>query len=149
MVDDASLGVSTSLTQRCQSLLLVLELLPDSNYIVVWVILLSLLKKLYPQFSSLSSLNCESCQYTKLYLVHLSLKVNKRVSAPFELVHYDVWGPFPIMSPTGLKYFVIFVDDFSRVTWLYQIKSRFEFFSLILAPFVLKFKHNFMSLFKH
>ena len=24
---------------------------------------LSLLKKLYPQFSSLSSLNCESCQY--------------------------------------------------------------------------------------
>ena len=120
--------VSTSLTQRCQSLLLVLELLPDSNYIVAWVILLSLLKKLYPQFSSLSSLNCKSCQYTKLYRVHLSPKVNKRASAPFELVHYDVWGPCPIMSPTGFKYFVIFVDNFSRVSWLYLIKSRFEFF---------------------
>ena len=51
---------------------------------------LSLLKKLYPQFSSLSSLNCESCQYAKLHRVHLSPKVNRRASAPFELVHYDV-----------------------------------------------------------
>ena len=31
---------------------------------------LPLLKKLYPQFSSLSSLNCESCQYAKLHRVH-------------------------------------------------------------------------------
>ena len=52
---------------------------------------LFLLKKLYPQFSSLSSLNCESCQYAKLHRVHLSLRVNKRGSAPFELVHSDVW----------------------------------------------------------
>ena len=49
------------------------------------------LKKLYPHFSSLSSLNCESCQYVKLHRVHLSPRVNKQVSAPFELVHYDVW----------------------------------------------------------
>ena len=50
----------------------------------------SFLKKLYPQFSSLSSLNCESCQYVKLHRVHLSHRVNKRASAPFELVHSDV-----------------------------------------------------------
>ena len=82
-----SLGVSTSLKHRCQILLLVLELLPYSNYIIAWVILLSLLKKLYPQFPSLSSLNCESCQYAKLYRVHLSPRVNKRVSTHFEFVH--------------------------------------------------------------
>ena len=51
---------------------------------------LSLLKKLYPQFSSLSSLNCELCQYAKLHRVHLSPRVNKRASAHFELVHFDV-----------------------------------------------------------
>ena len=79
---------------------------------------LSPLKKLYPQFSSLSSLNCELCQYTKLHRVHLSPRVNKRVSTPFELVHSDVLGPCPVMSPTGFKYFVIVVDDFSYVTWL-------------------------------
>ena len=54
---------------------------------------LSLLNKPYPQFSSLSSLNCESCQYTNLHRVHLSLRINKRASAPFELVYSDVWGP--------------------------------------------------------
>ena len=64
---------------------------------------LSLLKKLYPQFSSLSSLNCESCKYAKLNRVHLSPRVNKRAFAPFELVHYDVWGPCLVLSSTGLN----------------------------------------------
>ena len=53
------------------------------------------------------------------------------------------------MSPTRFKYFVTFVDDFSRVTWLYIMKSRYEFFFLILVSIVLKFKHNSMPLFKH
>ena len=51
---------------------------------------LPLLNKLYPHFSSLSSLNCESIQYANLHRVHLSHRVNKRASAPFELVHSDV-----------------------------------------------------------
>ena len=33
------------------------------------------------------------------------------------------------MSPIGFKYFVTFVDDFSRITWLYLMKSHSEFFS--------------------
>ena len=44
----------------------------------------------------------------------------------------------------GFKYFVTFVDDFSCVTWLYLMKSRSDLF---LVHFVLKFKHNSMSLF--
>ena len=104
---------------------------------------LSLLKKLSPQFSSFSSLNCESCQYAKLHRVHLSPRVNKRVSAPFELIHSDVWGPYLVMSPSGFKYFVTFVDDFSHVTWLYLMKIVLSYF-LISLPFVLKFKSNFM-----
>ena len=76
----------------------------------------SLLKKLYPHFSSISSLNCESCQYAKLHRVHLSPRVNNRDSAPFELVHSDVWGLCPIVCLTGFRYFVTFVDDYSRTT---------------------------------
>ena len=109
---------------------------------------LSMLKKLYPRFFSPSSLNCELCQYAKLHRVHLSPRVNKRNFAPFELVHYIVWGRCPIMSLTGFKYFVTFVDDFSRFTWFYLMKVALSFF-LNLASFVLKFKHNFMLLFKH
>ena len=75
---------------------------------------LFLLKKLYPQFSSLSSLNYESCQYVKHHRVHLSSRVNKRASAPFELVHFNVRGPYLVLSLTGFRYFVTFVDD---TTW--------------------------------
>ena len=90
---------------------------------------LSLLKKPYPQFSSLSSLNYESCQYAKLHCVHLSSRVNNRASAVFELVRSDVWGPCPVVSPTGFRYFVKFVDDYSRTTWLYLMKKCSEVFS--------------------
>ena len=60
--------------------------------------------------------------------MHLSPKVNKRVSASFELVHSNVWDPCPVLSPTGFKYFVPFVNDFSHITWLYLMKSHSEFF---------------------
>ena len=61
--------------------------------------------------------------------MHLSPKVNKRASSPFELVHSNVWGHCPIMSPIGFKYFITFADDSSRVTWLYLMKSCYELFS--------------------
>ena len=64
---------------------------------------LPLLKKLFPQFSSLSSLDCESCQFAKHRRLPSSPKVNKRASAPFELIHLDVWGPCPVVSPTGFN----------------------------------------------
>ena len=63
----------------------------------------------------------------------MSSTINKRASAPFELVHYDVWGPCLVFPFIGFKYFVTFVDDFSRVTWLYLMKSRYEFFSYFSA----------------
>ena len=44
-----------------------------------------------------------------------------------------MWGPCPIMSPTGFHYFVTFVDDYSRTTWLYLMKNRSELFSRCLA----------------
>ena len=33
------------------------------------------------------------------------------------------------MSPIGFQYFVTFVDDYSRTTWLYLMKNRSELFS--------------------
>ena len=65
--------------------------------------------------------------------MHLSPKVNKQASAPFELVHSNVWGPCPVISPTGFKYFVTFIDDLSRFTWLYLMKSHSELFSHFCA----------------
>ena len=65
-----------------------------------------------------------------------SPRVNRRASSPFELVHFDVWGPCPIISKTGFRYFVTFVDDYSRMTWLYLMKNHsglFSYFSVFWA----------------
>ena len=60
-------------------------------------------------------------------------RVNKRASAPFELVHSDVWDPCPIVSSIEFRYFVTFVDDYSQKTWLHSMKNRSELFSHFYA----------------
>ena len=45
---------------------------------------------------------------------------------PFALVHYDVWGPFPISIGSSVRWFVIFVDDCTCMTWLYLMKHKDE-----------------------
>lgn len=42
----------------------------------------------------------------------------------FELVHTDVWGPCIVPPNMGFRYFVTFVDDYSKSTWRYLMKSR-------------------------
>ena len=46
------------------------------------------------------------------------------------------------MSPTRFKYFVTFVNDFSRVTWLYPMKSRYELFHILMS-FVFEIRTQF------
>ena len=79
---------------------------------------LPVLKKLCPQFDNLPSLDCESCHFAKHYRSSLGPRINKRVESLFELIHSDVWGPCPITCKTGFRYFVTFVGDFSRMTWI-------------------------------
>ena len=44
-----------------------------------------------------------------------------------------MFGPCPVTSKTGFRYFVTFVDDFSRMTWIYFMKNRSEVFSHFCA----------------
>ena len=47
-----------------------------------------------------------------------------------ELVHSDVWGPAPVASYAGNKYFVTFIDDFSRKVWVFAMKEKSEIFGI-------------------
>ena len=44
----------------------------------------------------------------------------------FDLIHSDVWEPSSVSSIGGSQYFVIFVDDYSRYSWIFNMKHRSE-----------------------
>ena len=44
--------------------------------------------------------------------------------------HTNVWGPCRTVSTLGFQYFVTFIDDYSRCTWLFLMKNRAELFSI-------------------
>jgi hypothetical protein len=46
-----------------------------------------------------------------------------------ELIHSDVCGPMPSSSISGYVYYVSFIDDYSRKTWIYFLKSKDDVFS--------------------
>ena len=50
-----------------------------------------------------------------------------------ELVHSDLCGPPPSVSFSSFKYFLNFIDDYSRCTWVYFLKPKSEVFNMVLA----------------
>ena len=42
------------------------------------------------------------------------------------MVHSDLWGPAPFNSSNRYRYYLLFVDDFSRFSWLFLLKHKFE-----------------------
>jgi len=72
----------------------------------------------------------EDCVYGKQRRVSF-LKVGKeKKSQRLELVHIDVWDPAQVCSLGGSSYFVSFIDDFARKTWMHCIKSKSNVFEM-------------------
>jgi hypothetical protein len=52
-----------------------------------------------------------------------------RSTAPLELIFSDVWGP-TIDAFGRKKYYVSFIDDYIKFTWIYLLRHKFEVFKL-------------------
>ena len=50
-------------------------------------------------------------------------------SSPFKLIHSDLWGPVLTSSINGFKYYVLFIDHFTKFTWIYLLNSKSEVFT--------------------
>ena len=46
-----------------------------------------------------------------------------------EMIHSNVCGPMPTTSLNGYVYYLTFVDDYSRKTWIYFLKGKDEVFN--------------------
>ncbi|KAJ0078424.1 hypothetical protein Patl1_37243 [Pistacia atlantica] len=51
----------------------------------------------------------------------------------FELIHCDVWGPYHTASLSSAHYFLSIVDDYTRVTWVYLLRTKSEVFLRLLS----------------
>jgi hypothetical protein len=74
--------------------------------------------------SNKSATVCNACQMAKSHQLpfHNSSALS---TVPLELVHTDVWGP-ALHSSSGCRYYVSFIDDFIKFSWIYTIKHKSE-----------------------
>ncbi|KAH9149898.1 hypothetical protein AeRB84_007167, partial [Aphanomyces euteiches] len=78
----------------------------------------------------LHELLCETCAYAKSKRSPFNSSAVFRAQTFLSLVHSDIWGPCSFPSPSGNKYFVVFVDDYSRYTWAYPIQRRSDLYTI-------------------
>lgn len=65
-------------------------------------------------------LDCIKGKHSK----QISKNSSTRSSELLELIHTDIYGPFDVPSWGGEKYFITFIDDFSRYCYLYLLHEK-------------------------
>src|SRR6266487_1744312 len=68
---------------------------------------------------------CQACTQGKQVKKRISRKRRPQSKKPFDLIHSDICGPFPI-SKDKCRYFITFTDDFTRYVWVKAISTKDE-----------------------
>lgn len=69
---------------------------------------------------------CEECLEGKSARLPFPQVSVKKTTQPLQLVHTDLCGPMPDVTPGGNRYFMCIVDDYSRFVKLYLLKDKAE-----------------------
>ena len=78
---------------------------------------------------SVASIDCSTCKLGKSQTLPFP-NFGNRSAKCFDVIHSDVWSISPIISHAHFKYLVTFIDDYSRFTWVYFLRSKSEVFSM-------------------
>ena len=79
------------------------------------------------------SFYCDVCELPKHKRITF-LTNNKRNSYLFHLIHIDIYGPSIVPNISKTCWFVSFIDDCTRVSWIFLLKHKFDV-SLVLPNF--------------
>ena len=83
-----------------------------------------LFSSLFANFD-VSSFKCDVCEPAKSHRASFPLTLTKS-PVPFMIIHSDVWGPSKFVTLDGSCWFVTFIDDCTRMTWVCLMKSKSE-----------------------
>ena len=86
---------------------------------------------------------CVSCLQGKFCKLPFHSSTHTSIT-PFHIIHSDLWGPSPSISVDGYRFYVIFVDDFSRFCWLFPLVNKSDVCSVFIA-----FYHFVQTQFSH
>ncbi|TXG69099.1 hypothetical protein EZV62_004034 [Acer yangbiense] len=100
------------------------------------LILKKVLNTLHFPFDIHSTPFCDSCKLGKLHKLPFQ-RINITAKTPLELVYSDVWGPAPMLSAEGYRYYIAFVDAYTRFTWIFPLKLKSDAFQAFV-----KFKNS-------
>ena len=71
---------------------------------------------------------CECCILEKQHKSSFGIKNTWHAKKPLELVHSDVCGPMKTISNGNNRYFLTFIDDFTRKICVYFLQQKSEVF---------------------
>lgn len=74
---------------------------------------------------------CGTCCEGKMARSAFPKSSERRSKAVGDLVHTDLSGPFEIPTPSGNRYSMVLIDDYSRYTVVYLLSSKSEAFEKI------------------
>ncbi|KAL0541581.1 hypothetical protein IC582_021634 [Cucumis melo] len=66
----------------------------------------------------------DSCQLGKAHNLPFPIS-HFHATTPFDFVYFDLWGPTPVCSSNGFRYYILFVDDYNRYSWIYPLKQKY------------------------
>ena len=75
---------------------------------------------------------CKNCQIGKMGKTSFKSK-NYQSEDKLEIVHTDLCGPIRIESYTREKFFILFVDDYSRMMTVMYLKEKSEAFQKFMV----------------
>ncbi|KAG6523912.1 hypothetical protein ZIOFF_013800 [Zingiber officinale] len=73
---------------------------------------------------------CEGCAFGKQHRLPFPKGVSWRAKEKLELIHTDVCGPMDTLSHAQNRYFILFIDDHTRMTWVYFMRQKSEVFMI-------------------
>ncbi|GJU03952.1 retrovirus-related pol polyprotein from transposon TNT 1-94 [Tanacetum coccineum] len=68
----------------------------------------------------------QACEQGKIKKASLPPKLVPSTESKLELLHIDLCGPMRVASINGKKYILVIVDDYSRYTWVYFLRTKDE-----------------------